>query len=518
MKMLCFRYSEFCYEFTDSVVVNEEFVKVICTSDDGSTVIYKDFFAFPQNPYKPGDPQYNNGPGSDRLSVLMIGFDGVSRLNFVRQMPRTTQYLDEQDAISLLGYNKVGYNTFPNVVPVLTGMSEAGLQKNCWPDKQSVFDNCTFIWDQFKSQGYVTSYGEDAPSIGTFYFLKRGFRKKPVDYYPRPFSLQVENETGTHHRLNIKLCMGKQISSQVYNDLIKSYAYRMKNQLSFGFFWTNSLTHDYLNLPRIGDQAFKEVLTFLKRDGIFNRTAIILLSDHGMRWGSFRTTYQGFLEERLPFVYFLFPQWFKEKYSTALANLHLNRKRLTSPYDIHETLKDLVNLTRISNEYFTNRRIKQDMVSKTSRLGQSLFRPISPDRSCKNAGIPEEWCSCHTNKPLSITSKESQEAAAAVVLQINSLLSGYRQCADLKMSKLVTARLEEVPNKESLKYLFKDYIVTLETSPGHGLFEATVRYSHNAGFTVIGAISRLNMYGNQSSCISNYLLKLYCFCENQWGI
>ncbi|KAF6215426.1 hypothetical protein GE061_010179 [Apolygus lucorum] len=284
----------------------------------------------------------------------------------------------------------------------------------------------------------------------------------------------------------------------------------MKDQLSFSFFWGNSLSHDYLNLPRVGDEDFRSLLSFIEKQGVFNRSMVVLLSDHGIRWGEFRTTYQGFLEERLPFMYFMLPDWFKEKYPTAMTNLNVNRKRLTSPYDIHETLKDVLDLSQITEDALKQKR-------KFKGLGISLFRPISTDRKCKDTGIPDEWCACHTNKPLAISSRESQEAAASVVLQINSLLTGYRQCSTLKISKLINARLEEVPNKESLKYSFKDYIVTLETTPGKGLFEATVRYKLNAGFTVLGAVSRLNMYGNQSSCISNYALKLYCYCEDQWA-
>lgn len=485
--------------------MKDEFVKVECT--DGEP-IYTEFFSFPRNPYGPKEPEFNNALNqTDKLSVLLVGFDGMSRLNFLRQMPRTLEFIESHGAISLLGYNKVGYNTFPNVLPVLNGHSEGQLKKTCWRDKNAVFDNCSFIWDSFKKQGYVTAYGEDTPFMGTFWYLKNGFRKKPVDFYPRPLNLEAERHIASNHRLNVNLCLGNKLSSRVFNNLIKSFSYSFRNQLTFGFFWGNSLTHDFLNLPRVGDEDFRGVLSYLEKIGTFNRTMIVLLSDHGIRWGDFRTTYQGFLEERLPFVYFVFPEWFREKYSTAMANLQVNRKRLTSPFDLHETLKDVLNLTGISDDEVNK------PLPHRGNPGVSLFRPVSSERKCQDAGIPEDWCACHTNKPLPVSSKETQEAAASVVVQINSLLTGYRQCATLKISKLVSARLEEVPNKESLKYSFKDLIVTLETEPGRGLFEATVRYKINAGYTVIGAISRLNMYGNQSSCISNYALKLYCYCS-----
>ena len=44
----------------------------------------------------------------DRLNVLIIGLDGQSRLNFIRQMSKTVDYVvNNLSAISLEGYTKV---------------------------------------------------------------------------------------------------------------------------------------------------------------------------------------------------------------------------------------------------------------------------------------------------------------------------------------------------------------------------------------------------------------------------
>lgn len=41
------------------------------------------------------------------LSVLLIGIDSISRLNFIRSMPNTAQYLHSTGWMELQGYNKV---------------------------------------------------------------------------------------------------------------------------------------------------------------------------------------------------------------------------------------------------------------------------------------------------------------------------------------------------------------------------------------------------------------------------
>ena len=57
--------------------------------------------------------------------------------------------------------------------------------------------------------------------------------------------------------------------------------------------------------------------------------------------------------------------------------------------------------------------------------------------------------------------------------------------------------------------------MTLETKPGFGMFEASVRVHEDGSLELTGTISRTNLYGNQSDCVTteNHL-KLYCLCKN----
>jgi hypothetical protein len=50
--------------------------------------------------------------------------------------------------------------------------------------------------------------------------------------------------------------------------------------------------------------------------------------------------------------------------------------------------------------------------------------------------------------------------------------------------------------------------------PGKALFESTVHKIGGKNFEVIGDISRINKYGNQSHCIHNPFLEKYCFCND----
>jgi len=58
------------------------------------------------------------------LGVAVIGIDSVSRLNFMRQMMNSYNFINkEMNGDVMHGFTKVGENTFPNVIPMLTGRS-----------------------------------------------------------------------------------------------------------------------------------------------------------------------------------------------------------------------------------------------------------------------------------------------------------------------------------------------------------------------------------------------------------
>lgn len=60
------------------------------------------------------------------------------------------------------------------------------------------------------------------------------------------------------------------------------------------------------------------------------------------RFAGIRSTQQGKLEERLPYFSFTFPPWFKNKYPEVYSNFKENAHALTTPFDVHKTLKNVL--------------------------------------------------------------------------------------------------------------------------------------------------------------------------------
>ncbi|XP_069698059.1 uncharacterized protein [Periplaneta americana] len=509
-----------CISFKESVFIPEEFVKVSCYVDNQN--IYRNYHAFiplkPEVEKRCQKVRDSSSTGQrERVSVLVVGMDSVSRLNFHRQLPRTLKILQNMKAIELLGYNKVADNTFPNLIPVLSGLSAKELKNVCWPNNNAVFDECNWVWKNFSAAGYRTAFGEDASNIGLFIYARRGFKKQPTDYYSRPYLMQSEDDIGFNKKLGAKLCIGSQMSLSVLLQYISKFAITMASKDFFGFFWGACLTHDYLNFPSLGDGTYEQFLYNLIETGSLNRTVLIFMSDHGIRWGSIRETYQGRLEERLPFVFFIFPEWFRNKYPTATANLRRNTQRLTTPFDIHETLLDILNLDQIEQESIKRRSLELGKYKQKPR-GISLFLPMHKSRTCSEAGIEPHWCTCQQSKVLPVGDAIIKNMSLILVDHLNSLLKPYGVCSQLQVAEIISASVqfprEHLYNKTKDQGL-KDYVIVIRTTPGGALFEGTVRHCiGNSSVQVTGSVSRINSYGNQSSCVADFHMKLYCFCKS----
>lgn len=89
-------------------------------------------------------------------------------------------------------------------------------------------------------------------------------------------------------------------------------------------------------------------------------------------------------------MFAVFPKSFKSKYPLAIRNFKRNSRRLTTHYDIYETLKDLV---EINENSLLNEKLKKrsnelmERAGATLPRGMSLFVEVPEQRTCDSAGI-----------------------------------------------------------------------------------------------------------------------------------
>lgn len=496
-----------CIMFSDIIkVFSDEFVAVECFY--GEKTVYKQYYIFaPKKKIILHDKAIEIPKSKLAYNVLILGIDNVSRMNFHRTMPKTLNYLLDSGAIELTGYNKVGDNSYPNLVALLLGHDEVEVKHICHPFHHVPYDECPFLWHWYKEAGYYTAFGEDIASLGTFNYLIDGFVRTPTDYYIHPFMFEAQKKVGTNKKLNAELCMSDKYFYKVLLDYVEALSVTLNHSKLFAFFWEITMSHDYLNYPMTMDEDYLEFLKRLETKKYLDKSIVILMSDHGMRWGSIRSTKQGRLEELLPFVFILAPPSFKSTYRDAVTNLMINSRRLTTPFDMHKTLLDLIDLDRIKDEKIA---LRTKEMYATER-GISLFLPVPTNRTCKAAGILDHWCSCHVNKKISPMKPEVKEAANQLVSQINHLMKDHPRCANLSQADILSASKIVTVAKDKTDTDWTEYLVVVKTEPGDGVFEATLRNT-NGNWSLKGTVSRLNLYGNQSRCVENAHLKLYCFC------
>ena len=514
-----YHYSEQTTSFSDDVRVTDNFIRVACYGKRGD-MMYANFHPFilrkTEVEKRCKDAlRVSSKPTHNRLNVLIIGVDSVSRLNYMRQLHKTRKYLVHTlGAVEMSSYNKVADNTYVNLVPMFAGKYVEELP---WDEKKSSipFDGYNFIWKNFSSRGYRTLFAEDAPSIAIFNYLKAGFFKKPMDYYLRPFSLAMEDHGSIWN--SDHNCVGPKLETDVVLDYLTDFVKEFKHEPYFAISFITRLTHDNINKAGLADNSYLRFFRKLNDNGYLDNTAVVFFSDHGIRFGKFRETYIGKMEERLPFLSLILPKWFHLKYPKASKNLHINEHRLTTPFDVYATIEHIMDFSEDVETIPSKQR---------NQRGISLFNEISQERTCESASILPHWCTCHNKIHISVDDLIVKRAAHSVLDTINSELQHVEHlCAMLKLKTIVEA-LRSVDNHNDLSVRERVslmiapppshdtlYQIQLQTTPGDGIFEVTVKHLNTGNFSIEGDISRINEYGDQSTCMHTVpSLKKYCVC------
>ncbi|KAG5667627.1 hypothetical protein PVAND_015601 [Polypedilum vanderplanki] len=497
-----------CINFSSGYLLtdDDEFILIKCRGFSNTTNfrvknnIYKDVFGSINTKVNTTE-KLQNSKVKNKTNVLLIGIDSISRLNLIRAMPETYEYVKRDGWIEMKAFNKVGDNTFPNFMALLAGLNHSLSYRKCNPKKVGGIDDCGMLWNLFNEANYATAFAEDCASLATFNFFTTGFSLQPTDHYMRPMELVGEKHlTLKRESFWNTQCLGYRHYADYVYDYANEFVRKYKNDSFFGFFWTNSFSHDDVSMPKRYDSTMKNHLENIEKSGVLNNTIIIFLSDHGMRFGPIRKFFTGWLEERLPFLHIYIPQQFKAQHPELVKNLEINADRLISPYDMFVTFKHILMLSGEYNETMT-------LTADGCPTCQSLFYEVPSNRTCKDACIPRVWCTCTSFSEINKNSDLIKKAANFAVTQLNEDLSIYPQCAKLELKNVLSARRSTTTNS------ILDFLVSFDVMPSEGEMEATVRYSSDSKeMKLIGEISRINKYGNQSSCILDAHLRKYCYC------
>lgn len=333
-----------------------------------------------------------------------------------------------------------------NVAIFVKGKTEMELPEA----RTSVFESGTvdaypFIWNHFRDQGYVTLFAEDEPSISTFNLRLNGFENQPTDHYMRHFWLALWDSSLRSN--SQKYCTGPTPHHHFLLQYLEDFFVEYHNVSKFAFGFHVEFTHSDNNPAQYIDADLARFIRRLKNNNILDDTVLIIMADHGARYSKVRSTVQGKLEERLPMMSFVFPKKFQKRFPGLWKNLMDNRQRLSTPFDVHETLLDILNFSRARTSHPAFSR------------GISLLQQIPVNRTCRSAAILAHWCSCMQQIALGTDEEFVRDAALTLTKHINTLTAPHRhQCAELHLTQIDSAFLlipnEQVCGFNTLLYAF----------------------------------------------------------------
>ncbi|XP_035223481.1 uncharacterized protein LOC118196175 isoform X2 [Stegodyphus dumicola] len=479
---------------------DSDFIRVQCKA---SNFIYDTIQAHIRN-----ISDFKRKPLVKFTNVLLFGIDSMSRQAVIRYLPRTYGYLSENlKMIVLRGMNKVGDNSYPNLIPVLTGLKAHGGGLNESID----IDEWPLITKAYSSQGYATLWAEDMHKYALFNYFIKGFRHPPTHHYLRPFWIAVEQSP--LNKESSSMCYGRTPRHVLQIEYVRRFVstYKKKSIPFFGFSFLAELSHDTLPLISAADGHIEEFLKFLNDEGFLENTVLIVFSDHGHRFDNIRKTPIGAIEERMPFFSIRIPNYISSLQPEILENLWVNSGRLVVPFDIHATLMDILEFA------VTGRPLGQSKPPEGD-LGQSLFVEVPPDRTCINASVPDHYCVCEIASAIPVTDTTARSAAKATIDRINAMLHGEgpyikEKCATLVLAAIRSAHILRKAEEEATPSPSTKVRIIIEAKPSKGIFEATVSVADDVA-EVLGDISRINTFGSQSNCIRHWTLRKYCFCNN----
>lgn len=437
------------------------------------------------------------------LNILILGLDSVSRLNFNRHFNETGKYVRNfLKGYELMGYNKVGLNSYPNQTPILTGMS-GDEAKNFTGGK--FFDSLDFLWKLYAKKGYRTVFHEEQPKYGLYSYVGDGLKHAPTDYYTRHAVMAIDKSKLKKN----SYCLGPRPPLELYLDYMLGLLKTFDTRPFFAYIWMSELAHDYLNMAGHCDAPFKDALVKLHDSGILNNTVLAFMSDHGLRFGGLRQTYIGRFEDSLPYAFLVFPPWFLRQHPDFAASLEVNQRRLSTHFDMHATLLQLLD---------------SGLPKTVTKHGQSLFYELPETRTCADASVPTQFCACVETEAFPGTHPLSLKLGRFVIASVNDVVKKEfkGKCEPWALKSVLRIQFYPYANGTVASSGAKanttdsNYWVKVSATPNNALFEATVKHSVDwkaSTFTIVQQADRLDWYSSHSKCVRGNRWEKYCHCK-----
>ncbi len=323
-------------------------------------------------------------------NILFLFLDSISRQHFKRKMKYLSsfieKYMNNQEDQKYKSFQFLKYHTF-------AAFTQKNVQPMFYGEKMDpITSNGTSIIKYVKRQGYITGQSSNLCSKELFVTMNNCLNEVEFSDFDHE-NVAMFCDPNYYDRTNpypafsgpfsvIRRCLYQRDSYEYVIEYGKQFwenYHENKKFLRLSFIDAHEGTGEVIKYL---DKPIYDFLMYLLNNNLLKNTAIFFASDHGngMPGIYYVINTDDFLYENV--LGFLALVLYDYKDENGLRNLGNNQQTFVSPYDIHDTLIDII----------YNGGKKEIM----SRNGESLFRKINPmERSCLNySELTEDLCRC----------------------------------------------------------------------------------------------------------------------------
>ncbi|CAD6187172.1 unnamed protein product [Caenorhabditis auriculariae] len=461
----------------------------------------------------------DSGP-KHKYDVYILLLDSVAYSQSRRVLRKTMHYFEnDMKAVTFPHINKVGDNSRPNGIALWFGKSVEALDKTLFGGGvtpadwdfphycDTYLDDEMSIFKEFGQNGYTTLLGEDwADGVLNWPHCK-GFLKKPVNHYMRPFQLATERLGSYVTRNNSRdgsTCREPHHTLLKYlQQFMDAYPDELRKM---AWLWMSHLGHDS---PVKVEHADPDFLNFLKHNKKkLDNSFVVIMGDHGLRFGEVTKTRVGAIDVNNPLFSISIPSTLRRS-SKILENLKENARHLQTHYDIRATLLELAR--HKAPEDFN---IEEEFYDPNEK-GTSLLRKPNATltRSCHNLPIPFEYCMCEYSViDIDRNTELAKTLGEFLALSINKRLEEKKfdkKC--MKMQFKAAQKLTRYREKMNGSYIYTLSVVM--DQPSFANFKAKIRDSGNGSMEIVGTINREDSYKRTANCIDVNSYRPLCYCR-----
>ena len=307
-------------------------------------------------------------------NVIIIFIDAISRVSFLRNLPKTSKILekyyyanndnknDKIKSYQFLKYHTFGPNTRYNMIPTLYGVSFT--------------EKGNHILNYYKSLGFITGQSADFCGEEPFEIKEKGSNKYIYNSY-------LNKENYDHEFLGIyclplfmdrvydykKKCLFGKENFKYNIEYGKKFLNAYKSENKFLFLDFVDAHEGTGSVAKYIDNDLSEFVEYIFNKFVDKRNLVILMSDHGLHMPYIDNliNYDNkYIEMSMGSLFIILSKGGDNNFDDS--GLIKNEQKLTTPYDIHSTLMDNIGLENNNSE----------------NKGQSLFLEINGlTRNCE---------------------------------------------------------------------------------------------------------------------------------------